>query len=250
MNRYGLIGYPLGHSFSARYFNQKFKDEGIEDTVFEAFPLKSLDEFNQLLENKPDLKGLTVTIPYKEQIFKYLDVITDEAKAVGAVNMIKIESNSGKRHLVGYNTDIYGFKESLPSEIFERKEKALVFGSGGASKAVVYILKELQIPYFIVSRQITESPDCISYEELENNNLIESHTILINTTPLGMFPEVSGAPDINYNQISKSHILIDLVYNPEVTEFMKRGMAKGAIVCNGLAMLHAQAEKAWQLWNM
>jgi shikimate dehydrogenase len=243
MRQYGLIGYPLGHSFSKGYFAKKFLAENISDTQYENFPLAQIEAFEALIQQNGNLKGLNVTIPYKEQIIPFLDNLDAKAQAIGAVNTIKFQD--GKT--IGYNTDVYGFVESLlPLLPANYQISALILGTGGASKAVAFGLQELDIPYLFVSGSRKEHT--ISYEALKMHH-VANHQLIINTTPLGMYPKVHLCPPIAYGAISPEHILYDLVYNPEETLFLKRGKQRGATIKNGLEMLHLQAEKAWEIWN-
>lgn len=242
-NLYGLIGYPLSHSFSKKYFNNKFKKENIPDSAYDLFPLDSIDIFPTLLSQHSNFKGINVTIPYKEAVLPYLDEIDEAAQEMGAVNTIKIVD--GKLH--GFNTDCYGFEISLKQLLQANiNYKALVFGTGGAAKAIQYVLKKLDIPFQMVSRR--KQINMITYSDIDESVLSE-YLLLINTTPLGMSPNVDTAPEIPYDVISPKHILYDLVYNPEKTLFLKHGEQRQAQTKNGLEMLHLQAEKAWEIWN-
>ena len=243
MNKYGLIGYPLGHSFSKKYFSEKFKIEGIVDSIYELHELETINEFPKLLEFNQKLVGLNVTIPYKQDVIPFLDELDSTAKEIGAVNTIKF--SNGK--LIGYNTDVIGFQNSLKAFIKDQKiNKALVFGTGGASKAVTYVLSNMNIDVQLVSRKKTENT--LNYNDIKSLDL-ENYRLLINTTPLGTFPNVDSCIDIPYSKLTSSHFLYDLVYNPEVTLFMKNGKDNGAKVMNGLEMLIGQAEAAWKIWN-
>lgn len=243
MNQFGLIGYPLSHSFSKKYFTDKFEKEGISKCQYDLFPLENLDDFPKLLLKTPFLVGLNVTIPYKEQIFKYLTEIDEAAQSVGAVNTIKITDSK----LKGYNTDIYGFEKSLKNFLGDKKQgEALILGTGGAAKAVAYILNKMEIIFKYVSRRPQEGN--LQYEDL-NKNIIENHFLIINTTPLGMAPNLDTCPPIPYSYLNASHFLYDLVYNPEKTLFLNRGAEIGAQTKNGLEMLYLQAEKAWEIWQ-
>lgn len=244
MKTYGLIGFRLSHSFSKKYFTEKFLKEGIENCAYENFQLDTVKEFLPLLRSGANLKGFNVTIPYKEEIIPFLNDLDAAAKEIGAVNVIKIEED-GK--LIGYNSDYYGFKKSLEEFISKNAfHKALVLGTGGAAKAVVTALSHLGIPYQYVSRNKTAQS--LSYQELDQK-IIQECTIIVNTSPLGMYPDVDSFPAIPYEFLNSSHYLYDLVYNPEETVFMKKGIAQGAHVLNGLPMLIGQAEKAWEIWN-
>ncbi|HFA51343.1 MAG TPA: shikimate dehydrogenase [Bacteroidetes bacterium] len=243
MYLYGLIGYPLSHSFSKKYFSEKFANGQLDGHRYELFPLQSIDELPKLIAENSRLIGLNVTIPHKQAVFKYLDEIDSEAASIGAVNVIKIKN--GK--LKGYNSDVYGFEKSLLSLLGKNTElNALILGTGGASKAVRYILDKLKIPSQFVSR--TKKNGQLIYAEL-NPEIIKNHRLIINTTPLGTYPDILSCPNIPYQFISKNHFLFDLVYNPPETLFLKKGKEKGAATCNGLPMLHLQAERAWEIWN-
>lgn len=242
---FGLIGFPLSHSFSKKYFSEKFKTEHITDCQYELFPLESMEEFGLLTSNLGNLRGLNVTIPYKQQILPYLDELDPGAAAVGAVNTIKITQGQ----LKGYNTDVFGFAGSLASFLQEhatRPTQALVLGAGGAAKAVLYALEQMGISAIVVSRAPLEGQ--LAYEALDAQ-VMNAYPLIINTTPLGMTPNVDSAPPIPYQSLTDQHFLFDLVYNPTETKFMRLGLAQGAKVKNGLEMLHLQAEKAWEIWN-
>lgn len=243
-NLYGLIGYRLSHSFSKQYFSNKFEREHIEDSSYELFELEDIQEFPKVVEQHPDIRGMNVTIPYKQQVMRYLDSLDGSAKLVGAVNTIKFEGS--KR--IGFNTDYYGFKESLENWLGAAQvKKALILGTGGASRAVKCTLHALEIEFLMISRESSEH--AISYEELKEKHHLKDFPLIINTTPLGMSPNVDTYPDIAYEQLSSAHYCYDLVYNPEVTLFMKKSEERGALVKNGLEMLHLQAEKSWEIWN-
>lgn len=245
MKKLGLLGKNISYSFSKSYFNEKFKNENINDVTYENFDINAIDSFPEIIENTKNIKGLNVTIPYKEVVIPFLDKLNKKAKAIGAVNTIKV-TKKGK--LVGYNTDCYGFKKSLKPFLKPHHKKALILGTGGASKAIAYSLKELDIPYSYVSRTASKKVQ-FTYNEL-TEDLIKQHQIIINCTPLGTFPNVNDCPNIPYNAISKSHILFDLIYNPEETKFLNHGKIKGAKIINGLDMLKFQAEKAWSIWDL
>ena len=246
MNLFGLIGYPLSHSFSASYFAEKFKKEGITDAEFRLFELNNIQEIKHLLINEPFLKGLSVTIPYKEKIIPYLDKLDEVAQKVGAVNSIKISKINNKIYLKGYNTDVIGFEKTLTPLLEIHHKKALVLGTGGASKAVVYVLEKLKIPYRIVSRN--KSQFYLNYQEL-TRELIDSHQLIINTTPLGMYPNINNYPSIPYSFLNSSHLLYDLIYNPEETLFLQKGKLQNAKIKSGFDMLIEQAEASWKIWN-
>jgi shikimate dehydrogenase len=239
---FGLIGKNISYSFSKTYFNNKFASLILQGYSYENFDIPSLEEFPSLIERNRALKGLNVTIPYKEEIIPYLDSLDRKAKRIGAVNTIKFT----KEGLKGYNTDVYGFKKSIEPFLKKSHKKALILGTGGASKAVAFVLNELGISFKYVSRN--PIGDHIGYSEL-NKKIISTHTVLINCTPLGTFPDTEAKPSIPYEFLTSNHLLFDLIYNPEKTAFLLSGEDKGAIICNGAEMLELQAEKAWQIWN-
>ena len=242
MKRYGLIGHPLKHSLSRHLFNEKFEYEGL-DCLYQHFDLKTLDELHEVMEKYPDLCGFNVTLPYKEAIIPMLDDIDDVAKEVGAVNVVKI--TDGK--LKGYNTDVYGFEQLLNRAINGKTiEHALVLGTGGASKAVQYVLKQKGIPFALVSRD-AEKGD-YTYDTL-TDEVLWQHQLIINTTPLGMFPHIDEFPDLHYQGLSKKHILIDLIYNPIETSFMELGKSWGAKTYSGMQMFEEQAKKTWEIFS-
>lgn len=243
MKLYGLLGQHLGHSFSQKYFTEKFKRENIVDCHYELYSLNGLSELNNLLEKNKDLKGINVTIPFKEKIIPYLDEIDGNAREVGAVNTISIIN--GK--LKGYNTDVFGFQQSIKPFLESHHQRALILGTGGASKAVRYVLEQIGIDYFLVSRHPKNEKE-IGYETL-NKFAIESCPLIVNTTPLGMFPDVESFPPIPYEFLTNKNLLFDAVYNPTETIFLKKGKERNSTVINGLNMLHLQAEKAWEIWN-
>jgi len=249
MDLYGLIGFPLTHSFSKRYFSDKFLREGILNCSYDLYEIPTLEDLPSLLKKNPDLRGLNVTIPYKQDVIPFLDDLDDaSAERIGAVNTIKIFADGSTK---GFNTDYYGFRQSISEWMDRRGEaccnfKALVLGNGGAAQAVKTALEDMKTEYIVVSRQ--KSGDSITYEEL-TQEIMESHRLIINTTPLGTFPNLETCPEIPYQYISKAHFLYDLVYNPTTTLFMKNGAAQGAAVHNGLKMLEMQAEKAWDIWT-
>lgn len=246
MQKYGLIGFPLGHSFSKTYFNQKFEAEKI-DAEYLNFEIPSIKDFKSVLRENSDLRGLNVTIPYKEQVIPYLDDLDEDARQIGAVNVIKFTKGLfGKTKLKGYNSDIIGFKQSIEPLLTEAHHKALILGTGGASKAVFQGLKQLGVGSTLVSRKPKEF--CITYEEITPKTM-EQYTVIVNTTPLGMFPNVNACPNIPYDLLTPNHLLYDLLYNPDETLFMKKGKEKGAVVKNGLEMLLLQAFAAWEIWH-
>jgi shikimate dehydrogenase len=247
MRQFGLIGYPLSHSFSMKYFTAKFRKENIKDCEYINFPIETIEKLPSLISQNKDLTGLNVTIPYKEQVIGYLDKIDETASEIGAVNTIKIQRSQGDYTLEGYNTDAYGFYSSIKPHMEKVHKKALILGTGGASKAIAHVFNQLGVDYIFVSRN-PRKENHISYNEL-NSNLINSHKIIVNTSPLGTYPDVDSCPDIPYEYITAEHLLYDLVYNPELTKFLEIGLKKGAKTINGLKMLHLQAEKAWEIWN-
>lgn len=239
---YGLIGQNISYSFSKDYFTKKFETENIQQAVYVNFDLESIGHFSEFFNTPNTIKGLNVTIPYKEVIIPYLDKVSSKATRIGAVNTIKV-TKKGK--LKGYNTDEYGFRKAILPFLKKHHEKALILGTGGASKAIAYALKKLHIPYQFVSRKTGND---YNYDSL-TETVIKAHLIIINCTPLGTFPNINDCPDIPYNAISNKHLLFDLIYNPEETTFLKKGKKNGAITCNGLKMLELQAEKSWRIWN-
>ncbi len=243
LSMYGLIGFPLSHSFSKKYFTEKFEKENILDSEYHAFPIEKIELLPQLIKDNPSLKGLSVTIPHKESVIPFLDELDVTAKKIGAVNCIKI--TNGK--LIGYNTDAFGFKQSIKPFLESQHERALILGTGGASKAVEYVLKEIGINCFFVTRNKTAENQFTYYEV--NENMLNAFKLIVNATPLGMFPNIDSCPEIPYQFISPSHLLYDLVYNPTETEFLKKGKAKGASIVNGYSMLQQQAEEAWRIWS-
>lgn len=244
MREFGVIGITLKHSFSPKYFAEKFAKEGIKDAIYHPFEIHSIADIQSMLL-KPNLKGLNVTLPYKEQVLPYLTAIDEAAAKIGAVNTIKVDNGVA----TGYNTDYYGFKISLENWISAENRvhlKALVLGSGGASKAVVAALIDLGIDYTYVSSSNKEG--ALSYNDITKETLSE-YKLIINTTPLGMFPNVEAAPSLPYKYLNQSHYLYDLIYNPEVTKFLENGEEMGAQTINGYEMLVIQAEKSWEIWN-
>lgn len=239
---YGLIGYPLSHSFSKKYFTEKFQRESIADHVYELFPIESITRLPEILSNNPTLAGLNVTIPYKEQVIDFLDFSSSVVEEIGACNCIKIKD--GK--LTGYNTDVIGFTKSLEPKLKSSHKKALVLGTGGAAKAVYYALKQKGIEFLQVSRK--SSGQTITYADI-NEQLLKEHTLIVNTTPVGMYPDVDDAPDIPYQFLGPEHYLFDLVYNPSMTKFLSEGKKRGTEIENGADMLVIQAEASWEIWN-
>jgi shikimate dehydrogenase len=245
VNKLGLLGKNISYSFSRNYFKEKFKNEDITDTTYVNFDLENIDLFPSIIKNTENIKGLNVTIPYKEDVMPFLDKINKKAKAIGAVNTIKI-TKKGK--LIGYNTDCYGFKNTIKPFIKSHHKKALILGTGGASKAVAFSLNELGIDYKYVSRKPGKKVT-FTYNDL-TEDIINEHQIIVNCTPLGTFPDIDACVDIPYKGIADKHILFDLIYNPSETKFLKQGRNNGAVTINGLNMLKLQAEKSWSIWDL
>ena len=254
---YGLLGYPLGHSFSRAFFQEKFAREDI-NADYLNFELPSIEAFPQLLADHPDLRGLNVTIPYKQAVIPFLDDLSDEARAIGAVNVIKVDRSNNRTTLTGFNSDFIGFMDSIRPLLQPHHKRALVLGTGGASKAICYALGKLGIEWHYVSRKRPKagsvtvpegSPEGLfTYSDI-TPALLADYTVIVNCTPLGMYPHVEAAPTIPYAALSPRHLLYDLVYNPETTMFMREGRRFGATVKNGLEMLHRQAIASWEFWN-
>ena len=245
MDKYGLIGYPLGHSFSIGYFNEKFQNENI-DAEYLNFEIPSIDNLMEVLDSNPELKGLNVTIPYKEKVISYLDSISPEARAIGAVNVIKISHDGSQILLKGYNSDVIGFTKSIEPLLETCHKKALILGTGGASKAVNYGLKSLGLETLFVSRY--EREGTIQYKEI-TPEVVKEYNVIVNCTPCGMYPHTDECPILPYDAMDSHTLLYDLIYNPDETLFLKKGKSKGAIVKNGLEMLLLQAFVSWQFWH-
>ena len=246
MKTFGLIGYPLQHSFSKKFFTEKFQKEAIE-AEYLNFEIPTLKEFRNILASTPHLCGLNVTIPYKEKIIPYLNGLAESAQEVGAVNVIQIIKRQNEIITMGHNSDAYGFMESIKPLIDSKiHTKALVLGTGGASKAILQGLMKLNIEPQLVSRKRRKG--ILGYEDL-TPEVISQHKVIINCTPVGTYPNVNRCPDLPYERISSKHLLYDLVYNPETTLFLKKGKAQGAQTINGLKMLYLQAERSWEIWN-
>lgn len=241
--RFGLLGRNINYSFSKGYFTDKFNNENFEGCTYENFDIQEIDAFADIIKNTPNLKGLNVTIPYKETVIPFLDKLSKKAALIGAVNTIKI-TKKGK--LKGYNTDYYGFKKSLEPLLQPHHRKALILGTGGASKGVAFALDELNIPYTFVSREAKEN--AIDYDRI-NATAFDNYQIIINSTPVGTSPNTEAYPLIPYQYFTEKHIAFDLIYNPAETQFLKKAKEKGAEIKNGLDMLIFQAEKAWEIWN-
>lgn len=248
MKTYGLIGYKLGHSFSRGFFTEKFAKENLTGYEYINFELDSIEEFPDVFNRGKEICGLNCTIPYKQQIMQYLDEIDAEAAVIGAVNTVKVNETQGKRILKGYNTDLYGFEHSIRPMLGEKSTKALILGTGGASKAVKFFFEKAGIGYVLVTSREALQKNEIHYADIDAG-MMKDYQIIVNATPLGMFPKVDSFPDIPYDLITANHILYDLVYNPLETIFLKRGKERGAKTKNGLEMLHLQALRAWEIWN-
>lgn len=243
--QFGLIGKKLSHSFSKKYFEEKFVTLGLNSYSYNNFELENIKEFPSLIQANPDLSGLNVTVPYKEEVMPYLNEISEEAKIIGAVNCIKIMNGKTK----GYNTDEFGFRFSIKPFLEPKHNRALIFGTGGSSKAVAYALKSIGVEYyFLTSSDTKKAPNTFFYSEL-NPVILKQFLLLVNCTPLGMFPNSNEAPAIPYEQITPDHLTYDLIYNPEETLFLRKCRKQGAITINGLSMLKLQAEKSWEIWN-
>lgn len=244
MKLYGLIGYPLTHSFSEQYFTEKFAREGLSDCRFKAFPIRSIEELPALLKENPKLKGLAVTIPYKEQVLQYATALSHEVRTIRATNSIRISGNER----VAFNTDITGFEQSFLELLKPHHKGALILGTGGASKAVQFVLQKLNIAYKVVSRSASLMNKHLSYHQL-TENVMQEHPVIINCTPAGMFPNENDCPDIPYRFVTPDHYVFDLIYKPAKTLFLKKAEEQGALIKNGFGMLIIQAEESWKLWN-
>lgn len=245
MDKYGLIGYPLGHSFSKSYFNEKFENEGI-NAEYINFEIPTLDSLPEILASNPELKGLNVTIPYKEKVISYLDSISPEARAIGAVNVIRVDHKGNDTYLKGFNSDVIGFTKSIEPLLERFHKKTLILGTGGASKAVNFGLKSLGLETVFVSR--FERPGTIQYSQI-TPDIIQEYNVIVNCTPCGMYPHIDECPQLPYEAMTSKNILYDLLYNPDETLFMKKGAQHGATVKNGLEMLLLQAFASWEFWH-
>jgi shikimate dehydrogenase len=246
MRKFGLIGYPLGHSFSQKYFTEKFALEKITDCSYENFPLKQLEHFPDLIRDNPDLCGLNVTIPYKTGILNYIDVPETAIEEIGAVNVLKIKRVTGEIKIFGFNSDVTGIRDSILPHLNGNIKNVLILGTGGSSRAVSCTMKMLGLNVQLVSRR--KRPGILCYIDL-TPELIKNTDIIVNTTPLGMYPDISTRPEINYDLLDERHILFDLVYNPEHTSFLKMGKVRGCRIITGLKMLYSQADRSWEIWN-
>lgn len=236
----------MGHSFSKKYFTDKFRNEQITGCSYENFPLSDISDLQALIESDPELEGLNVTIPYKSAVLKFLHTISTEAGEIGAVNVIRIKRDKGQIELSGFNSDVAGIRDSLAPYMKNFNGSAIILGTGGSSRAVKYVLDKIGINVIQVSR--TRKEGMITYSDI-NKELLSKVSLIVNTTPLGMYPKTGDKPEIDYNLLGSSHILFDLVYNPEITSFLKMGILQGCTVISGIKMLHSQAEKAWEIWN-
>jgi shikimate dehydrogenase len=244
MKIFGLIGYPLGHSFSKILFTKQFEEQGLSDHFFELFPLENILSFSNLIESHPDLQGLAVTIPHKQTVMHYLDEISEEAQKIGAVNCIKIRSGN----LKGYNTDVVGFEKSFVPLLQSQHQKALVLGTGGAAKCVEYTLKKHGIQFVNVSRNPAGGDKRISYKDIDGR-IMKDYKIIINCTPVGMSPNENDLPQLPYDFLTKDHLLYDLIYKPFTTKFLDQGIAAGCLTKNGHEMFLLQAAENWKIWS-
>lgn len=245
MDKYGIIGHPLGHSFSPGFFNEKFRNESI-DAVYEMFDLPQIEAVIEVLTSNPELRGLNVTIPYKQQIMQYLDELSDEAREIGAVNVVRISHENGEMRMKGYNSDVIGFTRSIEPLLEKYHKKTLILGTGGASKAVEYGLRKLGLETVKVSRY--ERTDTIQYEKV-TADVVREYNVIVNCTPTGMYPNTEECPLLPYEAMDSHTLLYDLIYNPDETLFMKKGREHGAVTKNGLEMLLLQAYASWEFWN-
>lgn len=252
MRTFGLIGYPLSHSFSKKYFTEKFEREGIRDSSYELFPIPEIGLLPELIRSSPGLSGLNVTIPYKESVLPFLDMLDPVAEKTGAVNCIKISSDPKQPGLTGYNTDVAGFRKSIRPFLDIRHERALILGTGGAAKAAWHVLSEIGLDCYMVTRDKMHpkapTDRLLTYAEL-NRYVMDAFKLIINATPVGMFPDTDRRPELPYAYLTPYHLLFDMIYNPAETGFLMQGRLQGAQTVNGLSMLHLQAEEAWKIWN-
>ncbi|MBQ1774625.1 MAG: shikimate dehydrogenase [Prevotella sp.] len=245
MDKYGLIGYPLGHSFSISYFNEKFQNEGI-NARYINFEIPNIEQLPEIVAQNPDLQGLNVTIPYKQKVMQYLDTVSPEARAIGAVNVIKVVHKGKNTLLKGYNSDVIGFTRSIEPLLTNHHQKALILGTGGAAKAISYGLRSLGLQTLLVSRY--ERPGTIRYEQI-TPDVVHEYNVIVNCTPVGMYPRTVECPNLPYEALDSRNLLYDLLYNPDETLFMYKGRKQGATVKNGLEMLLLQAFASWEIWN-
>lgn len=248
MNRlFGLVGFPLGHSWSKRFFDRKFETLGINNVAYELFPIEHADQIKQIISDNADLEGFNVTIPHKTQIIPFLDSVDPTAAEINAVNVVRIVRKANQVMLHGYNTDAFGFEHSIKPLLKSGNNAAIILGTGGAAKAAAWVFRKLKMDYFFVSRHSSASGH-VGYSNL-SRELMKQNTVIVNATPLGMEPDVQSHPPIPYEFLDSRHLLFDMIYNPEQTTFLQKGSQKGARIKNGLEMLHLQAEKAWEIWN-
>lgn len=245
MDRYGLIGYPLGHSFSRSFFSDKFSNEGIQ-AEYLNFEIDSIDKLPDVIAANPTLVGLNVTIPYKQKVIPFLDEVSKEARAIGAVNVIRVEHNGNERRLIGYNSDMIGFKDSIEPLLKPNHRRAMILGTGGASKAIDYALRQLGLETVFVSR--FQRPGTVTYDDI-TPEAVHDYPVIVNCTPLGMFPKTLTCPKLPYEAMDANNLLFDLIYNPERTLFLQRGEEQGATTKNGLEMLLLQALASWEFWH-
>lgn len=245
MKKYGLVGFPIGHSFSGKYFTELFDKEQIEAKYYN-YQMESIQDLHPILNDVKELAGLNITIPHKTNILPFLDEVDEAIHKIGAVNVVRVTQGNGKPHLKGYNTDVIGFEESVKEHLKPHHKKALILGTGGASKAVVYVMEKRGIEWKYVSRKASEGQ--FTYEDI-TPEVIKEYTLIINCTPLGMSPKIGVCADLPYSSMGKDHYLYDLVYNPDETQFLINGQEQGATTKNGLDMLHIQADAAWEIWN-
>lgn len=243
-NKFGLLGKDISYSFSRKYFTEKFQELELKDYKYSNFDIPEIEEFPFLLYHREDeFRGINVTIPYKESVIRYLNKVDEDAQKIGAVNTIKITDNN---ELVGYNTDFYGFQNAIQPLLKSNHKKALILGTGGASKAIAYAFEKMNIEFKFVSRKVTEGMFLYS---MLNEQILEEYTIIVNSTPVGTHPNIDESPNIPFQFITNKHLLFDLIYNPAETKFLSEGKKRGAIIKNGLEMLQLQAEKSWEIWN-
>jgi len=247
MRQFGLLGKGLTHSYSESYFNNKFSTLGLTDVCYNLFSVSDLTGMRDIISANPFLTGLNVTIPFKIDVINFVDELDESAKAIGAVNTLKILRQGKKTRIKGYNTDYLGFIESIKSMNYKIYKKALILGTGGASRAIAYALNLLSIDFLFVSRQ-QKNEATINYNDL-TKDLLSRYSLIINTTPLGMYPDIKSCPDIPFQYLGRKHLLFDLVYNPDKTVFLQKGQQQNTYICNGLNMLYAQAEYSWKIWN-
>jgi shikimate dehydrogenase len=246
MKQLGLIGKKVSHSFSKSYFEDKFRKLGINDHSYSLFPLEDISQFPALLEQNPNLVGINVTIPYKEQVIPYLTGLDITAKETGAVNCIKIISPTER---IGYNTDAFGFQQSIKPFLEPQHDKALILGTGGAARAVYFVLWSIGVECWFVSRNNQQGKENVFTYDQMSNEIMRHFKLIINTTPIGMYPDIHSCPPIPFQTVGSQHLLYDLIYNPEETEFIKKAKQQGAVAVNGLSMLYHQADKAWEIWT-